>query len=85
MRKDGPADDRFKICNGTLLYHPERDARLPYIYQLKTHALVHDKRLTKIIVHVVDTSINARIERAKFHKTLEVHLAQMCSWTSTVS
>jgi len=72
--KDGPADRRFRISGGTLLYNPERDARFPYIYSVKTHKLVHDERITKILIHVVDTSIEARIDLATFHKTLEVPL-----------
>ena len=74
MLKDGPPNHQFKVHGGTLLYNPERDARLPYIYLLMTHRLVHDKRITKILVHVVNPSINDRIECAKFHKTLEVPL-----------
>ena len=74
MREDGPIDLRFRIAGGTLLHNPERDARLPHVYSVNAHSQVHDKRISKIMIHVVDTSTKARIERAKFHKTLEVPL-----------
>jgi hypothetical protein len=75
MRKEGPIDHRFQIPGGTLQYDPERDARFPYIYEIPTHVLVHSPEyVKKILIHVVDTSINARITRAKFEKTLSVPL-----------
>ena len=74
MREDGSIDPRYKIAGGTLLYNPERDARLPCLYSFNAHSQVHDKRLSKILIHIVNTSIKARVERAKFHKTLEVPL-----------
>lgn len=75
MRRDGPIDRRFQVPGGILLYKPERDSRFPYIYKIPTHALVHTPEYIKtILIHVVDTSIKARIERAKFEKTLSVPL-----------
>jgi len=75
MREDGPIDTRFRVAGGELLHSRQRDARFPYLYKVPTHTLVHDpKYLTKIIVHVVDTSVDARIERAKFANTLSVPL-----------
>jgi len=74
MRKDGPVDARFRIPSGNLLYNPERDTRFPYIYCIETHELVHSEQIKKILIHVVDTSIETGIEQAKFHKTLEVPL-----------
>jgi hypothetical protein len=75
MTKDGPTDGRFRIPGGTLLYNAERDVRFPYIYKLDTHALVHSTEYIKtILIHVVDTSINARETRAKFAHTLSVPL-----------
>jgi hypothetical protein len=75
MTVDGPTDRRFQITDGTLLYNPERDARFPYIYKIPTHALVHSpKHIKTILVHIVDTSIEARIARANYEKTLSVPL-----------
>ena len=75
MVKDGPIDHSFQVTGGTLLYNPERDARFPYIYEVPTHALVHSpKHITKILIHIVDTSIKARIKRADYVKSLSVPL-----------
>jgi hypothetical protein len=75
MRKDGPKDTRFQIPGGILLYNPERDARFPYLYEIPTHALVHSPEyVKKILIHVVDTSTEARVACAKFEKNLSVPL-----------
>jgi hypothetical protein len=75
MSPEGPSDPRFRIPEGVLRYHPRRDARFPYIYRISKHALVHSPAHIKIIlIRVVDTSINARISRAQFDKTLSVPL-----------
>jgi hypothetical protein len=75
MLKDGPVDPRFQIPGGTLQYNPERDARFPYIYKIPTHVLVHSPEYFKtILLHVVDTSMEAREARAKYEKTLSVPL-----------
>jgi hypothetical protein len=75
MRKDGPADSRFQIPGGKLLYNQERDARFPYIYEITSHALVHSPNyIKKILICIVDTSIDARVKCAKFEKTLSVPL-----------
>ena len=65
----------FQIPGGILQYNPERDARFPYIYEIPTHALVHSPEyIKKILIHVVDTSIEARIGHARFEKSLSVPL-----------
>jgi hypothetical protein len=75
MTKEGPKDHRFQIPGGTLQYNTERDARFPYIYKLTTHALVHSPEYFKtILIHIVDTSTDARVKHAKFVKTLSVPL-----------
>lgn len=75
MSKNGPTDCRFRIPGGTLQYNQERDARFPYIYKVMTHTLVHSpEHIKTILIHVVDTSIDARVARAKFAKTLRVPL-----------
>lgn len=75
MSENGPKDPRFQISGGTLRYNPERDALFPYVYKISTHALVHSHKYIKnILIHVVDTSIDARIKRAEFEKTLSVPL-----------
>ena len=75
MLKDGPIDPRFQVPGGTLRYKPERDSRFPYIYEIPTHALVHSPEYMKtILIHVVDTSIEARKACAKYEFTLTVPL-----------
>jgi hypothetical protein len=75
MSKDGPIDPRFRVPGGTLLYKQERDARFPYIYEIATHTLVHSPEFIKrILIHVVDTSIEARKARAKYELKLLVPL-----------
>ena len=75
MTKDGPVDHRFQILGGTLKYNTKRDARFPYLYEIPTHALVHNPKYIKtILIHVVDTSVEALVTRAKFEKTLSVPL-----------
>jgi hypothetical protein len=75
MSPEGPSDTRFRIQEGVLLYHPKRDARFPYIYRISSHALVHSPAHIRIIlIRVVDTSIDARISRAQFDKTLSLPL-----------
>ena len=71
MNKDGPDDVRFRVHGGELQYLSKRNSRFPYIYSLPTHALVHSGHyIKKILVHIVDTSYEARVERAKFDRTL---------------
>jgi hypothetical protein len=75
MNEDGPSDPRFRVHGGRLLHHPARDSRFPYLYSLPTHALVHSPQHIKtILVHIVNTSCEARIKRAKFDHTLSVPL-----------
>ena len=57
------------------MYSSQRDARFPYLYKVSTHTLMHKPEfLTTILVHVVDTSVDACIEHAKFANTLSVPL-----------
>ena len=75
MTKKGPTTPRFQIPGGTLKYNPERDARFPYLYEITSHALVHmPEHIKTILIHVVDTSIEALVARAKFEKSLSVPL-----------
>lgn len=74
MSKDGPTNPLFQVSNGKLLYNPNRDARFPYIYEVATHALLHSQHITRIFVHIVDTSLEARVGRAEFEKKLSVPL-----------
>jgi hypothetical protein len=75
MTSDGPIDHRFRISGGTLKYKAERDDRFPYIYKITSHALVHmPERIKTILIHVVDTSMEALVAQAKFEKTLSVPL-----------
>ena len=75
MTNNEPVDRRFQIHGGTLKYKAERDARFPYIYQITTHALVHaPEHFRTILIHIVDTSEEALVARAKFEKSLSVPL-----------
>lgn len=74
MNKDGPTDPLFRISDGKLLYNSKRDARFPYIYEIPTHPLIHSQQIKKILLRIVDTSIEARISQAKYEKTLSVPL-----------
>ena len=75
MKEDGPTDPRFRVEGGHLQYHPKRDSRFPYLYSLSTHALVHSPQyIRKILIRIVDTSLEARIKCAKFDRTLSVPL-----------
>ena len=75
MRKDGPSDQRYRIAGGKLLYSQHRDVRFPHLYELPTHALVHSRDFIKnILVHVVDTTVDARVIRAEFVDSLSVPL-----------
>ena len=74
MSKDGPSNPKFRIPGGCLQYLPTRDSHFPYLYSLPTHALIHFTHIKKILIHIVDTSCQARIERAKFDHTLSVPL-----------
>ena len=75
MNEEGPTDPRFRVRGGRLRYIATRDSRFPYLYSLPTHALVHSPRYIKnILIHIVNTSREARIKRAKFDHTLSVPL-----------
>ena len=70
MTNDGPLDHRFQILGSTLKYKADRDACFPYIYQITTHALVHAlEHFPTILIHIVDTSVEALVARAKFEKS----------------
>ena len=75
MLKDGPTDPRFQVPGGALQYIPERDSCFLYIYENPTHTLVHSPKYIKtILIHFVNTSIEARKARTKFEFTLTVPL-----------
>jgi hypothetical protein len=75
MSQQGPSDSRFQIPGGALLYHPQRDARFPYLYRISSHALVPSNvRFNTILIRIVDTSMDARTRSAQFNETLSVPL-----------
>ena len=75
MNKEGPANHQFQIPNGKLLYNPNRNASLPYIYEIPSHALVHSpQHIKRVLIHIVDPSEKARIAQANFESTLKVPL-----------
>ena len=75
MNKDGPENPQFRVNGGDLQYLPMRDSRFPYLYSVPTHRLVHSSQyIKKILIHIVNTSHEARIKCAKFDRTLSVPL-----------
>lgn len=75
MNIEGPSDPRFQVHNGILQYLPTRDSRFPYLYSVPSHSLVHSpQHFSKILVYISNTSLEARINRAKFDHTLSVPL-----------
>ena len=75
MNKKGPSDPQFRVLGSELQYLLTCDSRFPYIYSLQTHSLVHSTQyIKKILIHIVNTSCEARIKCAKFDNTLSIPL-----------
>ena len=68
--------DPFKIIKkGVLCYHNNRDARIPYIYKVKSHPLVHNTEVIKhIYVYIEDTRKEAMEAKREFENLLKVPL-----------
>lgn len=71
-----PADGRYIVSGGILLYHPNRDGRHAYLYVVPNHPL--DQRSTpfngRSIVFIQDTSENGIKRMKEFESTLKVPL-----------
>lgn len=77
MQKEPPITHR--VPGGNLLFHPNRDGRLPYLYIVQNHPLVDRSKLRvgspgRILVYVQDTSKETMTAQAAFEDTLEVPL-----------
>lgn len=77
MQKEPP--NMHRVPGGTLLFHPNRDGRLPYLYTVQSHPLVDRSKLRvdspgRILVYIQDTSKEAMTAQAVFEDTLEVPL-----------
>src|SRR6202789_2012268 len=40
--ESGPSDSDLVVKEGSLLYHPRRDGRFPYLYRVKSHPQVEE-------------------------------------------
>jgi hypothetical protein len=71
-----PPDQRFIVPGGSLLYHPNRDGRHPYFYDVQNHPL--DKRMGKFkgrtLVCILDTDPTQMDELIKFEESLCIPL-----------
>ena len=67
----------LQVPDGVLLYDPERDGRFPYIFQVGSHPLAHDRDLFpsgRILVYIQDTSVDGLKQLEEFEASLEVPL-----------
>lgn len=72
MDENGPGDKAFRVPDGKLLYHPGRDSRFPYIYEMQSHPLDPTPKVRKrILVYVIDTS--------------EANLVKLHNWENSLS
>jgi hypothetical protein len=59
MLESGPSDSSLIVNEGSLLFHPRRDGRFPYLYSVASHPQVEemaDKTVIKnILVYIQDT------------------------------
>lgn len=68
-------DPSLVVSEGTLLYHKNRDPRLPNIYQVDNHPLVTDLcNGGRILVHIQDTDPSIREAMLEFEKSLQIPL-----------
>lgn len=77
MQKEPP--NTHRVPGGDLLFHPNRDGRLPYLYIVQSHPLVDRSKLRvdspgRTLVYVQDTSKETMKAQAEFEDTLEVPL-----------
>ena len=83
MAITGPPDPDLVVQGGTLLFHPNRDGRFPYLYVVSHHSLVNKmknkKAITQIIVYVQDTDALALKSMYEFEEMLYVPLGPNAS------
>jgi hypothetical protein len=67
----------LQVPDGMLLYNPNRDGRFPYIFQVDSHLLAHDRDLFpsgRILRYIQDTSVEGLKALGEFEASLEVLL-----------
>lgn len=73
-----PSNSDFVVKEGNLLFHPQRDGRFPYLYQVTSHPRVEemiDKTIIKkILVYIQDTEPAALKSLLNFEDRLFVPL-----------
>jgi len=75
MDQDGPTEKEFRVSGGKLLYHPGRDSRFPYVYEMRRHPLDPTPQVKKrILVYVVDTSKGNSAKLHKWENSLSIPL-----------
>jgi hypothetical protein len=72
-------DPQFRVPGGTLLYHPKRDSRLPYIHIVDSHPLVDRTHVPvtssgRILIYIQDTSEVVMKAQDNFEEGLDVPL-----------
>jgi hypothetical protein len=76
--ESGPSDSDLVVKEGSLLYHPRRDGRFPYLYRVKSHPQVEemiDKTvINNIFVYIQDTEPTALKRLLDFEDRLFVPL-----------
>jgi hypothetical protein len=71
------APPELEVPGGVLLYDMNRDGRFPYIFQVESHLLAHDRDLLspgRILVYIQDTSVEGLKALEAFEASLEVPL-----------
>jgi hypothetical protein len=71
------APPELQVPDGVLLYDPERDGWFPYVFQVHSHPLAHDRELFpsgRILVYIQDTSVDGLKRLEEFEASLEVPL-----------
>lgn len=78
MLKTGPPDPELVVAGGTLMFHPERDRRFPYLYVVPRHSHVdrmkNKEAVTQIVVYIQDTDADTLKSTYEFEETLHVPL-----------
>jgi hypothetical protein len=71
------APPELVVPDGVLLYDVNRDGRFPYIFQVDSHPLAHDRDPLspgRILVYIQDTSVEGLEALEAFEASLEVPL-----------
>ncbi|KAF8220140.1 hypothetical protein L208DRAFT_1542742 [Tricholoma matsutake] len=71
------APSELEVLGGMLLYDVNQDSRFPYIFQVNSHPLVHDRDPLSpghILVYIQDMSVEGLKALETFEASLEVPL-----------